>query len=345
MLLDAAYAYDFEEPPEDEFVMDRYDMLEHHINIFPQQFRQPIVEKTLFENKKQMQQFRAWCEQTILQIEAKRDVSHDNRQSIIEKLSPSGRHIYSQSLHDADLLVSEQRDEHFVMLLNTEGGFIIEAIVELTFTNAQFNGILDCYYIYDEFVEHNGRIGLRILSSAGYPFEEATIWCDDIVAKYYYRPSVYVEPNGVETLQDFIAALNSDDQYVIVENHRFIEICLTTIVEKSEGIFAGEYFLGESFEQARARIYCATYEDPYAHFSEEIAIDELTTAIFGDDQTLKVRAFNTIFAHGEAVAHIVNDALARAPFDEDNMYFGIMASHFNGLGCLSEANRRKWCSE
>lgn len=339
-LLDAAYCFSFDEPMEDDTI--RYEQLHMFLNVFPEKIQTAIEAQTLFKQKDLMQQFQEWCEHIISTIGSEMDASYEKREAIVQKFSDTGRRIFSQSLHDAEILLAEQQGTNFVMLLDTSGGFTVETIVKLTFQQAEFEGALDPYYVYDELIESDNCFGLRILSSTGYPYVQSTIYFNDVYAEYYYRPSVYVEPHGVDTLEDYIAALPHDDRYIIVENNEFINISLDRITTTSKGIFAGEHFLGKDFEAARERIYCATFEDPYAHFSEEIAIEELYDAVFGDDQTLKVRAFNTIFARGEEVAHIVNNILRAATVVEDEMYFSIMASHFEKLGCLQEENRVKW---
>lgn len=187
---------------------------------------------------------------------------------------------------------------------------------------------------------------LRVLSSFGRPYVEWTIFFKDVTAKYLYRPAIYVEPGEVATWPDYVAALNPDDKYYIVKNMQFMEIDLSTLSQTDNGIFAGGELLGHTFEEAKERIYCATYEDPYAHFSEPIPTDELIFAMFDVDQTIRVRAFNTIFALGEEVANIVNDVLRKVDVNADeNMYFDIIASHFDKLGCLEDDVKLKWIRE
>ena len=68
--------------------------------------------------------------------------------------------------------------------------------------------------------------------------------------------------------------------------------------------------------------------------------------MFDLDQNIRVRVFNTIFALGEDAAYIVNDALRKVDVSTDeNMYFGIIASHFDQLGCLEDDVKLKWLRE
>ncbi|MER1998372.1 MAG: DUF4085 family protein [Lysinibacillus sp.] len=344
MRLDAAYAGLVEEPLTTDDEIYYYQHLHEFFNLLPEKFLESIATHTLLKKTSLMQQFQQWCVQTIEMLNKEAELCYAKRNSIVERFSTSGQMIFSQSLHDADIKSTRLDGGDFNLLLDTSSGFTVQAIVQLTFHNAEASGILEGYYVYDELVELDGRFGLRVLSSQGYPFKEWTIFFDDVTAEYYYRPSVYVEPHDVATWEAYVAALRRDDRYVIVTNNTFVEIDLHSIKKTSDGIFAGDILLGRNYEDARERIYCTTYEDPYAHFSEEIELDELYNAVFGDDSTLKVRAFNTIFAHGEEVAQIVNHVLQDAIKDEDDMYFSIMASHFEKLGCLTENNQLKWCN-
>ncbi|MEG0692993.1 MAG: hypothetical protein RR444_07910, partial [Oscillospiraceae bacterium] len=197
-----------------------------------------------------------------------------------------------------------------------------------------------------ELIKIEDGFALRVLSSFGSPYVEGTIFFKDVTANYLYRPAVYIEPGEIATWDDYVTALNSDDKYYIVKNMGFVEIDLVNLSQTDNGIFAGGVLLGDTFEEARERIYCATYEDPYAHFSEPIPIDELIFAMFDLNQEIRVRAFNTIFALGEDVAYIVNDALRKVDVSADeNMYFGIIASHFDQLGCLEDDVKLKWLKE
>ena len=341
-LFDAANIYPFGEKIDKDSELSYYVHLNEYMHVLHEKFQQAVLTHTLFQEKKLMIDFEKWCTETIDAISTLDNAVYDKREAITARFSDSGRAILSQSLHDGKIIFAAQHGTDYVLLLDMSGGFTVQSIIRLTFENAVVSGELEGYYVYDELIEADGRFGLRVLSSFGSPYVQWTIWFDDVKAQYVYRPAVYVEPGDVDTWEDFVEALNKDDCYYVVLKDALIEVTLSSFRHTEEGIFAGDLFLGKNFDAARERIYCGTHEDPYAHFSEPLAVESLFEAAFGDNQTLKVRAFNTIFALGEEVAHIVNNILRKAEFNEEEMYFNILASHFEQLHCLTEDNRVKW---
>lgn len=345
-VFDATHTYPFEEEFDKEFEDYLYERLAEYKEVLPDKFQSGISERTLFRNDTLMEEFEEWCNMTIEQFTTKRKVVYEKQEAIVERLHSSAQTVFSQSFHDGKILSAEQQGNNFMLLLDMSGGFTVESIVQLIFHDVQTEGNLEGFYVYDELIKIEGRFALRVLSSFGSPYAEWTIFFKDVTAKYLYRPAVYIEPGEVATWNDYVIALNQDDKYYIVKERQFVEINLATLSQTDNGIFVGEIFLGDTFEEAKERIYCATYEDPYAHFSEPIPTDELLFAIFDLDQNIRVRAFNTIYALGEDAAYIVNDALRKVDESaDDNLYFGIIASHFDQLGCLEDDVKLKWIRE
>ncbi|MFJ7698791.1 DUF4085 family protein [Lysinibacillus fusiformis] len=343
----AANTYPFGEEFDAEFEGYLYENLAEYIEVLPQKFQSGIMERTLFRNDTLMERFKKWCEVTIEQFTTKSNAIYEKRETIVERFNPSAQTAFSQSFHDGKILNAEQQGNNFTLLLDMSGGFTVASMVQLVFHDAQTEGNLEGYYVYDELIKIEGRFALRVLSSFGSPYAEWTIFFKDVTARYLYRPAVYIEPGEVATWDDYVTALNREDKYYIVkEDMYFVEIDLATLSQTDNGIFAGGVLLGDTFEEARERIYCATYEDPYAHFSEPIPTDELLFAMFDLDQNIRVRAFNTIFALGEDAAYIANDVLRKVEVStEENMYFGIIAKHFDQLGCLEDDVKLKWLRE
>ncbi|MGN7479432.1 DUF4085 family protein [Solibacillus silvestris] len=343
----AASIYPFEEEEVDaEFKEILYEQLAEYIDIVPHTFRQEIIERILFQNNALMAEFEKWSNGIIAHFTTNGNAVYEMREAIVECFHPSAQHVFQQSLHDGKILNAEQQGNEFTLLLDMSGGFTVESIVQLVFHSAQTEGELEGYYIYDELVKNEEGFALRVLSSFGSRFAEWTIFFKDVMANCLYRPSVYIERGTIATWSEYAAALNKDDKYYIVNNSRFMGIDLASLSQTDRGIFADGVLLGDTYEEARERIYCATYEDPYAHLSEPIPADELLFAMFDSDQNMRVRAFNTIFARGEEVAYIANAALRKADVnEEENMYFCIIANHFNQLGCLEYDMKLKWLSD
>lgn len=344
-VFNAAQVYPFEEAFDAEFENHLYEHLSLYVGVLPKKFQQEIIERTLFRNNTLMEEFEEWCNVTIEQFTTKSHAIYDKRKALVECFNPSAQTVFSQSFHDGEILNAAQQGTNFTLLLDMSGGFTVESIVQLVFQNAQTEGHLEGYYVYDELIKIEDRFELRVLSSFGSPYAEWTISFTDVTAKYLYRPAVYIEPGEIATWDDYVIALNQDDKYYIVKDMHFVEIDLANLSQKDNGIYAGGELLGDTFEEARERIYCATHENPYAHFSEPIPTDELSLAMFDLDQNIRVRAFNTIFALGEEVAYIVNDTLRKVESADENMYFCIMASHFDQLGCLEDDVKLKWLRE
>lgn len=345
-LFDAANTYPFDEEVEDEFKEDAYAHLTEYINHLPVKFQAAVLERTLFKNHLLMVEFEKWCNATMEEFHTKSHAVYEKREAIVASFPPSAQTVFSQSLHDGEIVHAAQTGTTFTLLLDMRGGFTVESMIELVFHEAQTEGTLAGYYIYDELIQTEDSYALRVLSSLGSPYEEWTIFFKNITATYLYRPAVYTEPGEIASWADYAKALNPDDNYFIVENMRFVEIKLTDLSQTEDGIFAGEILLGSTFDEAKERMYCATYENPYAHLSEPIPTEELLSALFDTDQNIRVRAFNTIFELGADVAKVVNDALRKVNInEEDTMFFSIMANHFDKLDCLDEDVKLKWLTE
>ena len=343
---DAAYIYPFHEEVDAAFKAHLYSDFMMYEDVIPMKFFAAIKEKSLFENKQLMVEFEQWCRAEIESLQTKSNAIYAIRPLIAQKFDASAREVFQQSFHDGAFLRAEQVGDDFIMLLDLSGGFTLQTITELTFKGAKMEGILEGNYVYDELVEMDDCFAFRILSSYGNPYAESTIYFQDVTARNLYRPAVYVEPGNVSTFVQYIAALNKDDTYFIVQHKELIPIEIDSIQQTEDGIFAGELFLGKNDEAAKGRIYCTTYENPYAHFSEPIPADQLFDAVFSGDVTLTTRAFNTIFQLGGDVAPIVNDILRHAQVGtDDGFYFKVMASHFNELGHLPTDVRNKWIDE
>lgn len=344
-VLDAAHTYPFGEEFDEELEEDLYEHLAEYINVIPERFRSGIMEGNLFQDVTLMPEFEKWCYTTIKQFETKSNAIYDKRESIAKHFHPSAQTIFTKSFHDGKILRAEQQGNNMTLLLDMSGGFTVESIVKLVFYDVQMEGKLEGYYLYDELATTENGFALRVLSSYGSPYMEWTIFFKDVTANYLYRPAVYIEPGEITSWDDYVHALNREDKYYIIKDMSFVEIDLASLSQTNHGIFAGKVLLGATFEEAREQIYCATYESPYAHFSEPIPTDELLVAMFDVDLNIRVRAFNTIYALGEEAAEIVNEVLRKVDVSADDMYFGIIASHFDQLGCLEDDVKVNWLSE
>lgn len=340
--VDTAYILYFsEEEPDPEYVAIQLAALKHQLSYIPTQFHEAILNETIYKNKISYNHYMLWCEQVMADYEDMRTGAINRRQQIIGKLSESGNQVFRETLHDGDILRVERIGDNVKVLLDMRGGFTPKSMIELTFIDAKDSGILDYNYVYDELIETATGFGLRVLS--GSPYLQWTIFFKDVTAKYLFRPNAFNEREHYSEWNQFKSALNSKLHYYIVEQFQFVEIRISELEQRNNGIYAGAIFLGDTVEQAIERIYCDTYEDPYAYFSEMVSVSELEQAALSSDKSLRVRAFNTMFEHGEAVATIVNRVLRVIEVEEhEEMLMEITASHFDKLGSLDSDVKNRW---
>lgn len=343
MLFDAANRYIFDEEVSEAFKQDLYDEFDEYEHIMPAHFYEAIKNKQLFHDAALLSQFEAWCDEVKEHFIERSDRQYALREAIAQKLHPSAQEMMQQSFHDGEIILAAQQQKDFVLLLDMRGGFLPHAYVKLTLIDATLEGEIEGYYIYDELIEQDGRMHLRILSSFGYPYAEGTLTFRDVIVEGMYRPAVYVEPDDVTDWPAFKARLQNDMAYFILQHGAFQQINVEDIRETADGFYVHDVFLGATYDDVRERILCDRYEDPYAHLSEPLPTEELYDAVFGDDQTLRVRALNTLFAKGEHVAPIVVRVLSDAvPTEENEMYFFALANHFYQHDWIDEVLFMKW---
>lgn len=343
MLFDAANRYIFDEELSEETKQDLYHEFDEYEQMIPAYFFERIQNKELFHDEALLKEFEQWCNEVKEAFINNSDKHHQLREAISIKLDRSAQEMMQRSFHDGEILTAQQSGNDFTLLLDMSGGFLPHAYVKLTFSDAKLEGEIEGYYIYDELMELQDGFGLRILSSFGYPYAEGTLAFRDVSLEGVYRPAVYKEPGDVSDWSAFKSRLNMEFDYFILEDGQFKFINVEEIIEAEDGFYINNKLLGTSYDEISARILCDRYEDPYAHLSEPLENDELYDAVFGQDQTLRVRALNTLFAKGEEVAPIVAQILFDAELTEENeMYFFALANHFYQLQLIDEVLYLKW---
>lgn len=343
MLFDAANRYIFDEDVSEEFKQELYTEFDEYERLIPAHFYESIQKKQLFHDEALLTQFEAWCDNVKADFITRSGEQHALREEIAQKLHPSAQQLLQESFHDGEIIRAVQQQAHFMLLLDMSGGFLPHAYVKLTFLDAQLEGELEGYYIYDELQAVKNGFSLRILSSLGYPYKEGTLTFRDVVVEALYRPAVYTEPEDVASWESFKARLRDEMAYFILEDGTFQPIEIDAIHETANGFYMNDLLLGVTYEDVRERILCDRYEDPYAHLSEPLPVEELYDAVFGADNTLRVRALNTLFDKGEEVAPIVVRILSDAVVTEHNeMYFFALANHFYNEQWIDEALFLKW---
>ncbi|MFS0687937.1 DUF4085 family protein [Sporosarcina sp. 179-K 8C2 HS] len=133
------------------------------MDVLPQKFQAETIERTLFRHDTLMDEFEEWCNVTIEQFTIKSYTIYEKRKTIVERFNPSAHTVFSQSFHDGKIVNAEQQGTEFMLLLDMSGGFTVKSIVQLVFHDAQTEGKLEGYYVYDELIENEKGFALRVL--------------------------------------------------------------------------------------------------------------------------------------------------------------------------------------
>jgi len=197
------------------------------------------------------------------------------------------------------------------------------------------------YYIYDELVKTEQGFAYRLLSDN--PYKEWTIEFDNARAKYVYNPVIKEQAEQFATVQDYVAALNTNFQYAMKVDNELIDFKLDQLYCTDEGCFVGNRLIGTTVEELADVIYTYEYENPHAHFSEPVPLEDLYMFALSDDLTLRVRAYNTLYEQGEEAAQVANAILRDSQLTEDNeLILSVIAGHFHSMGQLDTDNQKKY---
>lgn len=340
--VDAAHVLYFpDEEVDPEVLVEWTPDLNEYLAVIPEVYHEAIQDQSLVRNKELFEQFIAWCKNTIEQVYADYEVPSE-WEGQFAKLNESARVIFEGTLHDAVIEKVTRSGLNITLHVNGTRGFNAYSYVELTFENVSFEeGTLGYYYIYDELIWTGERYGFRVLSDN--PYKEWTIAFEQARAKYVYDPAVKDEAESFETIADYVAALNPKLRYVVKVGHQLIDVNLIDFDFTVDGLFAKGHFIGNSVEAVAGGIYTYDYENPHAHFSEPVPLNDIYDFALSDDLELRVRAYNTLYEHGADFAEVANRILRDTVINEDNeLILGVIAGHFAKLGYLDEDNKKKY---
>ncbi|WP_413362636.1 DUF4085 family protein [Lysinibacillus sp. 3P01SB] len=265
------------------------------------------------------------------------------REEVMPILTKNAQEIFQDSLHDGVIANIERSGNDVAIMLNMESGFTPKAMIVLRFINVwneEGSPEIGSWYIYDELRKVNGRVALRVIFDC--PEMQWTIECETIEAAYYFRPASYFEREEGIGLQDYIESLNSSYRYAFISDS-ILPWDLKMPAEKADGLYIEEVKVAETAAECIERIYCDTYEDPYAVFSIPLPVEELEEAALGDDVERRVRAFNTLYDNPSPNKEIINRIFHKIIIHEENeMMVSIMVNHFKKIGILDEKNTKKF---
>lgn len=340
MQIDAAYRLYFPgEDVEQSLLVEWTPDLDEYVTYIPVHFHKAIANRTLVTNKELYKQFTEWCQEIIDQ---QHEEGPSNWESIVTKLHNSAQVIFNGTLHDAIIVKLKRRDSNITLYLDGTAGFNAYSFVELTFENVRTEkGDIGYYYIYDELVNTEYGFGYRLLSDN--PYKEWTIEFENAHAKYVYNPVIKDNAEQFETVQHYVAALNPDFHYAVKVDNELIDCELGELICTDEGCLFKEMNIGKTVAEIANSIYTFEYENPHAHFSEPVLLEDLYSYALSNDLTLRVRAYNTLYEQGEEASQVANEILRDSVLTEDNeMILSVIAGHFHSMGLLDDDNQKKY---
>lgn len=338
----AHMAYFPEGDVEPDFMKEIIQELAREKQWIPARFHEAIDLGNLHSGN-QWGEYLKWCEGVIAAHETKRESIYKKRVLLSAKFEQHAGEVFNDSLHDGEIVQVVRADDEVTLFLDMSGGFTSKAMIQLTFKCAVETGELARDYVYDELVEIGSGYALRVLS--GHPYEQWTIVFQEVEARFVFRPKAYAERERYTDVREYLQDLTPTLNYFIVENHEFVAVDVQNIEQRADGFYSDTKWLGKTTEQVIDRIYCDTYEDPYAHFSEMVPLEELEEAALSTNQALRVRAFNTMFEIDQQAAPVVNRVLRVIQLEvHEEMFMQVIAEHFDKLGLLDQDVKIRWLS-
>jgi len=334
--------YDNLEEVDEEGKEYSFQEILEYISYIPEQFHQAIYNQTLLDDERLYNEYKAWCELVLENHRMNMSKSYESQLMFMQEWDEDSREIFSRGFHDGEFLCIQQKGDTLRILLDMSGGFTRASLVELSFHHARLDGELEGYYIYDELVKLDDGYGLRILSSFGSPYVQATIYFKEVTTKLLYRPLAHYSET-IQTKEEFIKELDKEDTYFIIEDNEIVKIELEQLSITDGTLFYKEIAIGASLDEVGKRIYCKTYVDRFEIFSIPVEVELLIESVLSEDLVLKSRAFNTFYALGTEVASYANELLRKVdPQQTDDILFSLLASHFYELNSLEEDVIKHW---
>ena len=265
------------------------------------------------------------------------DKAREGREEAVPLLPQHAQEVFRDSLHDGVVTNTERTGNDLALMFGMEGGFTSKAIIVLKFVNIvseEGSVEIGSYYVYDELRRADKGVALRVIFDC--PEMQWTVECETIEAAYYFRPVAYLERDEDMDLQEYVESLNPAYRHVFITD-AIVPWNLEIPQRKDDGFYVGGIKVAETREECIERIFCDTYEDPYAVFSIPLPQEELEEAALGSDLELQVRAFNTLYADPMANKEVINRIFRKITVHEENeMVISVMVGHFGELGLLDE---------
>ncbi|MFB7157159.1 MULTISPECIES: DUF4085 family protein [unclassified Lysinibacillus] len=329
------------------------------MNDLPLRFHTYVLDGTLNTPdvpKHVREDFLGWRNEQEQLFENILDAAYEEKQRTLAYMKPKEREVFEQSLHDATIVSIRRNATQVELTFDMAGGFTAKSIISLTFNNiiSEVGQVEpEQFYIYDELRKTANGMALRVVFDC--PEVEWTIEAEDLDAEFYYRPKTYSDfaENGnfsmyVQTLQlehglTFITPQLKKRVVGIQQHAPFLILENSYLYENDQGVFVDTIRVADKLDDCIHFLHTDTYEDPYAHFSEPVSIQDLEEAALGTDLELKVRAWNTMYANPVQLAEKINHILMLMnPAQEDDVMQNVFIRHFNNEGILSTELQAKF---
>ncbi|MGY3714726.1 DUF4085 family protein [Sutcliffiella cohnii] len=299
-----------------------------------------------------------WMREADKEFEQVLDAAYEQTKVAITYLPQAVQEVFQESLHDAVIQQIIRDDKSLQLIINTDGGFSTKSLIHLHFKNViseETNHPIEVgqWFIYDELQKRDNSFAFRVLFEC--PESEWTITMESLDANYFYRPSLYTKLRDEEklaetTFESYVSELNGEYRYWFITPDVSCAIqSLTPNIQFENGMiefFGNEYVVTVGSERFSYHldeqnpidfIYTDIYEDPYAHLSEPVLVEDLEEAALSDNLDFQVRAWNTMYGNAKELSSIINNVLLKVQMTEENeMLLSVYTNHFYKEGILSE---------
>jgi len=354
-----AYAKENDFDPYKEKKQDLDVIRDSLMNYLPLRFQPYVLDSTLNTPnvpKHVREDFLGWRNEQEQLFENILDAAYEEKQKTLAYMKPKEREVFEQSLHDAKVVSIRRTATQVVLTLDMAGGFTAKSIIYLTFNNilSELGQVeLEQFYIYDELRKTANGMALRVIFDC--PEVEWTIEAEELDAEFYYRPKTYSDFAESGSFAAYVQTLQLENGLIFITpqlKKRVVEIQQQApflIFENSQlyanehGVFVDTIRVADKLDDCIHFLHTDTYEDPYAHFSEPVPIQDLEEAALGKDLELKVRAWNTMYANPVQLAEKINHILMKMnPAQEDDMMQNVFIRHFYNEGILTTELQAKF---
>ncbi|RCW63936.1 DUF4085 family protein [Saliterribacillus persicus] len=345
------------------------EVKEELLSVLPARFI-PYVENGILNQptlpKAVREDYLQWMRETDKEFEKVLSAAYENTKKAIKYLPASTQDVFEESLHDSTIARIERENDTLHLYVNTEGGFSSKSLIHFTFKGIKSEETdeplqVGQWFIYDELQKTDDGFAFRVLFES--PESQWTIAMKELDTQYFYRPMEFTKLRDEEKLEDisftdYTKKLNTDHRYWLITPH---VKCAIQSLEESITIDNGSIEFGKNemiitignerfFYDLNEYnpidfIYTNIYEDPYAHLSQPIPLENIEEAALSSDLELQVRAWNTMYANPSELADIINRVLWKIEITEENeMMLSVYANHFLEKEILMEKVKEKYQS-